>query len=112
MQINYRFLKKILNIMQTRQSHYISVQELMEDVRGLYPDTDKEEYTDLFFGHLYLLKDNEVVKELSETNIRLTSKGYDFAKVLNKNEILEKLKRFTLNEALHITNAVIANSKI
>ena len=117
MRIDYRFLKKISDVMLARQSHYIEVKDLMEDVKALCSDIDKEDFTDLFIGHLHLLKDNEVIKELSGQNlgiaygkngqiitngcyIRLTSKGYDFAKVLNKSEIIEKFKRYTLNEAL------------
>ena len=113
--------------MRDKQSHYILVKDLMEDAREFFPEINNEDYTDLFYGHLHLLKDNGVIKEVSGVNlgisygingqiitggcfIRLTSKGYDFAKVLNKNEILEKLKRFTLNEALQITNAVLANT--
>lgn len=127
MQLNIRFFKKILNIMQEKQSHYIFTTDLLEDVREECPEINREDFNDLFFGHLLLLKDNKVIEEIGgndnlgiayfekgihyvKTKIRLTSKGYDFIKVLNQNGIVDKLKHYTITECLKIVDIVIANS--
>lgn len=121
MQLDIRLLKKILNKIQSKESHYTSVKNILEDVRPDYEELDKEIFKDLFYGHLLLLKDNKVIEEVSNTSslglgyningqlitnpclIRLTSSGYDFIKVLNKDGFIEKLKNFTLKECLKFT---------
>lgn len=126
MQIDYEIIKRILNAMQKRESHFVAVSKLLEASKPDYQEITPEEYADLFFGHLQLLKDNEVITEvlgenlgvrytisgnltLSGCYIRLTSKGYDFIKLLNKEGLPEKLKRLTINESLKIAETVIAN---
>lgn len=118
MQLDVRLLRKILNTIQEKESHFVSVAEVLDDVRQDYETIDKETFKDLFYGHLLLLKDNRVILEVSNTSnlglgyglnghlnsypcfIRLTSIGYDFIKILNKNEVIDKIKNFTLSECL------------
>lgn len=118
MQLDVRLLRKILNTIQEKESHYTSVKDVLEDVKTDYEETDKETFKDLFYGHLLLLKDNKVIEEVSNTSnlglgynlnchlitnpclIRLTSIGYDYIKVLNKNDFIDKLKNLTLTEGL------------
>lgn len=121
MQLDIRLLRKILNTIQKKESHYTSVKNILEDVKTDYEEIDIETFKDLFYGHLLLLKDNKVIEEVSNTSnlglgynlnshlitnpclIRLTSVGYDFIKVLNKNGFIEKLKNLTLKECLKFT---------
>lgn len=126
MQLDIRFLRKILNTIQEKQSHYVLTTELFEDVSEFYDGMNREDYKDLFFGHLLLLKDNNVIEEIGSNNnlgigymangisfvktkIRLTSTGYDFIKVLNQNGIVDKLKSYTITECLKVVDIVIAH---
>lgn len=127
MQLDIRFLRKILNTIQEKQSHYVLTTEIKEDVRELYEYLNSKDYTDLFAGHMRLLQDNNIIEEVTGNNtlgiqynvnginikpckIRLTSKGHDFIKVLNKNGIVDKLKNFTVTECLHFVNCAIEES--
>lgn len=126
MQIDYNFIKRILNVIQKRESHFISVSKLLEDAKPQYEEIEKEIYLDLFYGHLHLLKDDGVIEEVLGQNlgchyslnngiscggcfIRLTSKGYDFIKVLNKEGFTEKFKKLTINESIKVTEAILIN---
>ena len=126
MNIDYDFIKRILNTMQKQESHYISVSKLLEDAEPEYLEINKNDYLDLFYGHLHLLKDNKVIEEVLGQDlgcsytinsgirtggcfIRLTSKGYDFIKILNKDGLTEKLKRLTVNESIKVAEAVLLN---
>lgn len=120
MQLDIRLLRKILNTIQEKESHYTDVKDILEDVKQDYEELDKETFKDLFYGHLLLLKDNKVIQEVSNTSnlglgynlngklidnpclIRLTSTGYDFIKMLNKNGFVDKAKTFTLTESLKL----------
>ena len=127
MQIDYYLIKRLLNVMQSKESHFISISKLLEEAKPEFEEMPKNDYINQVYGHLQLLKDEEVIKEVLGTNlgisytangdmqisgcyIRMTSKGYDFLKTLNKNNMLEKLKNFTLNEALNISRAVLSNT--
>ncbi len=127
MQIDYNFTKQILETMQKRQSHYISTATLREEAKPKYTDIDEDDYVDLFYGHLRLLKDEGLIEEVFGQNlgishthngdidvsgcyIRLTSKGYNFKKFLNKDGAIERLKKFTLTEGVKIGEAIITNS--
>lgn len=127
MQIDYSLIRRVLNIMYERDSHYISVRALFELSRPEYSSVENDEYIDLLYGHLHILKDNNVIVEVFGSNlgagytsngltqinscyIRLTSKGYDFLKALNKNGIIERLKRATLTEAMKISETVLIDS--
>lgn len=125
MQLDIRLLKKILNTIKEKESHYTSVKNILEDVKADYDEIDKETFKDLFYGHLLLLKDNNVIDEVSNTSnlglgyningqmitnpclIRLTSIGYDFTKALNKNGFVDKAKSFTLTESLKFVDFVL-----
>lgn len=125
MKLDIRLLRRILNAIQEKESHFVSTSEILEDVKQDYEETDKEIFKDLFYGHLLLLKDNKVIEEVSHTSnlgigyglngniitsncfIRLTSAGYDFLKVLNKNGFIDKIKNLTLTEGLKIGEFLI-----
>lgn len=124
MQLNITFLKRILNAIKDRDSHYVSVSEVMECAKPEFEEIDKESYKDVFYGHLLLLRDNGVIENISgcdnlgisythkgitttDCKIRLTSKGYDFSKVLNKEGITEKLKRLTLTESIKVGEYIL-----
>lgn len=126
MQIDYNFTKRILNTMEKQKSHYISVSTLISESKPEYEDIDKDEYIDLFYGHLHLLKDTGIIEEVLGQNlgikyslnnqlsingcyIRLTSRGYDFLKVLSKDGFIEKFKKCTITECIKIGEAVISN---
>lgn len=119
MKLDIKLIKRILNAMTEQTSHYVSVKDISEIVKEDYPELEKDDFNDLFIGHLYLLKDNGVVKEILGDNlgtrytinngiiistcfIRLTSSGYDYLKMLNKNGFLEKVKNLTLTEGQKI----------
>ncbi len=125
MKLDIRLLRRILNTIQEKDSHYTSVKNILEDVKTDYEEIDKETFKDLFYGHLLLLKDNKVIEEVSNTLnlglgyningqmitnpcfIRLTSSGYDYLKMLNKNGFIDKIKNLTLTEGLKIGEFLI-----
>lgn len=122
MKLNARLIKHILSNIQEKESHYVSTKDIYDDIQPRYEEIDAEVFKDLFYGHLLLLKDNKVIEEVSKSVhnlgieyslngqmvayscfIRLTSKGYDYIKVLNKSGFIEKLKNLTLTEGLKIS---------
>ena len=125
MQLDIRFLRKILNIMQEKQSHYISTQEILDDIRADYDYMEYQDFKDFFADHLLLLRDNKLIENVSvedsklgiayntkclgihPCNIRLTLSGYDFLKVLNKNGIIDRIKNLTLTESLKICEHIL-----
>lgn len=127
MKLNYSVIKRILTTMQEKESHFISTLTLLEETKPEFQNIDESDYMDLIYGHLHLLKDNGLIQQLSvnstlgieygyqgkmlisECFIRLTSKGYDFIKVLKHKNIIEKLKNYTLSEGLKITDAMLIN---
>ena len=117
MKPDVRLIKNILNEIQEKESFYVSTTDLFQDLRAKYDHLEDEEFANLFYGHLFLLKDNNVIEETKGYNlgisyslngelvkaacfIRLTSLGYDYAKILNKNGMLEKFKNFTIKEGI------------
>lgn len=119
MKLDIRLLRRILNAIQKKDSHFVNVSHLLEDVKQEYEETDAETFKDIFCGHLYLLKDNKVIEEVpgeklgisygvnghintSGCFIRMTSSGYDYAKMLNKNGFADKIKNLTLTEGQKI----------
>lgn len=54
--------------MQEKDSHFVNVSHLLEDVKQEYEEIDSETFKDLFCGHLYLLKDNKVIEEVLGKN--------------------------------------------
>lgn len=126
MQINYEFIKRILTAMVEQESYYIHTSKLIELAKSPYQELPIETYKNLFYGHLLLLKDNEVIEDLSSTKlgvqynlnpppsyygcyIRLTSKGYDLFRALGTQGVLEKIKNVTLTEALKIGELILMN---
>ncbi|MBQ8677320.1 MAG: hypothetical protein IJ529_02485 [Alphaproteobacteria bacterium] len=118
MQIDYLFMRQMVNAMIAKDSHYINIEPLAMELRPQFATLDDEEYIDKFYGHLWLLKDNSVIEEMTlgqrmgisyATNrhitrtdcvIRLTAQGYDFAKLLNKNDALDKIKKMSIASVL------------
>lgn len=118
MQVDYLFISQIVNAMIAKDSHYINVEPLAMELRQKFVTLDDDEYIDKFYGHLWLLKDNKVIEEMTRgqcmgisysTNrnitrtdcvVRLTAQGYDFAKLLNRNGVLDKIKKLSIASVL------------
>lgn len=127
MQLDYAFIKDLLNTMQERDSHYMSVSSLAKEAKPKFEETDEDVYMDKFFGHLQVLKDCRVIEEVLGRNlgvvyqsngtlavsgccVRLTALGYDLTKLLNKKGAIEKLKKATLKESVVFCEAFIVKS--
>lgn len=125
MKADYIFIKRMLNAMQDMDSHIIDVKVLAEEVKSSADNHCEDAYYDKFFGHLHLLKDNNAIEVLKGTGIgvaycfnrqsnmmlensyiRLTSQGYDFADMLNKKGILEKIKDVSVSSAIFLSKEI------
>ena len=124
LKFDIKLTKRILNAIQEHESHYLLVSDILDIVKSDYEEIEKEDFKDLFYGHLFLLKDNDVIQEVLGENlgisytinrkitkaacfIRLTSKGYDYIKILNKDGIVEKFKKYTLTESLKVGEYIL-----
>ncbi len=118
MKLDYAYLKQLLNAIQAKQSHFVNVMSLAQELKDTRLNIDEDDYYDKFYGHLFLLKDNRAIEEVyghnlgvqytadenvncSDSFIRLTSSGYDFMTLLNKEGIADKIKKFTLSSGIY-----------
>ncbi len=118
MKIDYNYLKRLLNAIQAKNSHFVNVLSLADEMKKPRQIIDEDDYYDKFYGHLLLLKDNHAIEEVyghnlgvqytveenvccSDSFIRLTSSGYDFATLLNKEGVTEKIKKFTISSGIY-----------
>ena len=69
MQIDYYLIKRLLNVMQPKESHFISISKLLEEAKPEFEEMQKNDYINQVYGHLQLLKDEE--GRILETNATL-----------------------------------------
>ncbi len=69
MQIDYDFIKRILIAMVEQESYYIHTSKLIELAKSPYQELSIETYKNLFYGHLLLLKDNDVIEDLNSAKL-------------------------------------------
>ena len=121
MKLDVRLLRKILNVIQEKESHYVSTSDIYEDIKSDYEYLEDEDFKDIFYGHLLLLKDNNVIEQMwgsdnlgisytvnhhlniSGCYICMTSKGYDYLKSLNIKGKIENFTKCTLTEGLKLS---------
>lgn len=120
MKQDYKFLKEILLAIEEHPKHLINTDDLVEKLKVDYNDPVA---WDNFWGHMFILKDNDCLDcEDSELGVtigkggrcgyttqyfRLTARGYEFIDILKDKSIFNKVKDFSVTTALEVGKAAL-----
>ena len=116
MKLDYDFIKEILLALEENKEHLIPLKRLMMTLK--ISENTKDE-TDKLAGHLKVLGDNFYVESSSidygfrygadnyltintTVKYRLTAKGYEFLDILKNDNILNKIKKFSISTVYEI----------
>ncbi len=121
MNLDYVFLKQILDAMVQNDSHMMSSMQL---VGMLDINPDDEAQVDKFIGHIRILNDEAHIacnaQNLGfdewidgsvrfDADYRITSRGYAFLDVLNDKKILNKIRKYSVATAFEVGKSTLTN---
>lgn len=125
MKLDYGFIKEILLAMEKFEEHEIRCPQLVEILGGSQTDIN---FVNKFVGHIKILGDNHFIDcstkdygviryanggySLVNPIYRITAQGYDFLDMLKNDTVFNKVKDFTLSNAVTIGREIIIRSAV
>lgn len=122
MKLDYKFIKEILLTIENQYSHEMRNYDLMKALNVISSnDADGKVNNDLiekYVGHIKILWEDSILKsssdnhgfsritgggyQIADPRYSITKSGYEFLEMLKNDTILNKIKDFSINNALLI----------
>ncbi|MBQ8436707.1 MAG: DUF2513 domain-containing protein [Alphaproteobacteria bacterium] len=123
MKQDYELIKLILQTLAENDSYCVSLDSLAKQIQE--KTGEREPFNDKFVGHFFLAKDVNLIAELgvcfftgqqyrkpvpaNYAKLRITAQGLEFLEALKNDNIIHKIKEFSVGTAIDIGKSLLTS---
>lgn len=123
MKQDYELIKIILQILADNEGYYMLLDNLANKIQE--KTGESELFNDKFVGHFFLARDTKLIEELgvcfftgqqyhkpvpaNYAKLRITAQGLEFLEALKNDNIIHKIKEFSVGTAIDIGKSLLTN---
>ncbi|MBO5038848.1 MAG: DUF2513 domain-containing protein [Alphaproteobacteria bacterium] len=123
MKQDYELIKLILQTLAENDSYCVPLDSLAKQIQE--KTGESELFNDKFVGHFFLARDTKLIEELgvcfftgqqyhkpvpaNHAKLRITAQGLEFLEALKNDNIIHKIKEFSVGTAMDIGKSLLTN---